>query len=285
MTTARVLIAGATGTVGREVLRGLAARGVPAVALVRPGSRPRVAPSTDCVVADPGHDDLTAVLRGVTTVISALGASVAPRLAGRASYDAVDRAINLRLLEAARAADVARFVYIGVAVGPGYTATRYVRAHEAVIAALAQSGLDTRVVRPTGIFESLDDLIPMARRGLGLVIGDGKARTNPVAARDVAAACIEAACVEAAPRDLSLGGPEVFTREELVRLAFAVCGKRPRLVQTSPTLLRASAVLLRPLHPRLGDLLEFVSAVSTSDALAPPRGALRFEEHLRARVA
>lgn len=133
----RVLLAGAGGAIGAHVVAALRAAGH----TVRGLSRRRLLPDCDeTVVADalrPG--ELAGLADGVDVVVSALGASVAPSLAGRRTDGQVDVPANLHLLDETRRAGVARFVYVGVRSAPGYAHTRYVQAHEQVSDALASS--------------------------------------------------------------------------------------------------------------------------------------------------
>jgi len=130
--------------------------------------------------------------------------------------------------DAALAAGVKRFLYVSVHLEAGYRQTAYIQAHEEFVDALRRSGLNYSVIRPTGIFAAFGDFVNLARKGLTTVIGDGRARTNPVHQADVAGKLLEN--LESGPTELSVGGPEVFTRREIAELAFAVIGKRPRVL-------------------------------------------------------
>lgn len=269
----RILLAGATGAVGRELLGLLRARGLFVRTLSQSAANAaRVRGLADeVVVADAAQPGAAAgALAGIDVVVSCLGASVALSLRGRRGYAAVDLAANTALLEAAKQAGAGRFVYLSAHPGPGYAHTRYMRAHLDVEERIRGSGLSFSLVRPTGIFTALDDMVAMARLGVGFVPGDGRAVTNPVHPLDVAEALGEV--LLEGPAELSVGGPEVLSREDVMRLAFEAVGKRPRIVHVPAGLFRAQSALLRPIHPRLSDLMEFVAAVTTSNSTAPPRG-------------
>ena len=222
-------------------------------------------------VADVLRDPLDQAMAGVDVVVSALGGSIGLSLRARPSYVDVDTAGNLALLRAAERAGVERFVYVGVHSGPGWGHTRYVQAHERVSEALVASPLSATTVRPVGVFTAFDDFLDMARRGRGFVFGDGSAVTNPVHPLCVAEAVVGA--IDGGPEDRSVGGPEVLSRRRIVELAFEAMGKEPRITGVPPGLVRGMAPLVRPLHPRLGELLAFVVAVTTVDATAPPIGS------------
>jgi uncharacterized protein YbjT (DUF2867 family) len=129
--------------------------------------------------------------------------------------------------------------------------------------------------------------VKQARQGRGLIVGSGSARTNPIHEADVAAACVEALTSRAA--EIACGGPDTFTRREIVEMAFAVVGQPAKLTRVPPVLVTSAARLLRPVNPRVASLVHFGAVVSTRDVVAPARGVLRlrvyFEEHARTAAA
>lgn len=271
----RVFVAGASGSVGSEVVRLAKAAGHQVGALSRSRKPDGVADEVFTLDATSAAPDLG----GYEVVISALGAPVSVSHPERRGYRDVDLVANRNLLLAAQQAGVRRFVYVSVHVEPGYAHTAYIRAHEEFVEDLRRSSLSHSVIRPTGIFSAFDDFIGLARKGLATAISDGKARTNPVHAADVAELVMRD--LESGPAESSIGGPDVFTRREIAELAFRVLGKRPRIVHVPAPVFRLTAKLAAPFHPRLGDLLEFVTAVSTSDSLAPRLGRRRLEDYFR----
>lgn len=291
--TSTVLVAGATGSLGRPVVRELVARGERVRILSRRGPA-GAASAADAFgawaegvevargdVLDPSS--LLPACEGVRTVVSCVGASLdLYAWRDRRSYTLVDGLGNLALLQAARTAGATRFAYVSVAARAAVERTAYVRAHRRVEDALATSGLDWRVVRPTGFFGFLDELVRMAGRGVLPVIGDGSARTNPVAEEDLAT--FVASAFDRAERLVEVGGPDVFTREEMALLAARTLGRRARIVRSSPRAWLAASRLLARVQPRLSELLEFAAVVSTNDGIAEPRGTTRLEDHFR-RVA
>lgn len=73
-----------------------------------------------------------------------------------------------------------------------------------------------------------------------------------------------------------------MTRADIVRTAFAALGKAPRLVHVPAGFMKAYAVALRPLHPRLGDFIAFAIRVSTNEAVAPAVGTRTLREYFDA---
>jgi uncharacterized protein YbjT (DUF2867 family) len=283
-----IAVAGATGALGRHIVATLVHRGHKVLAMGRDQERlarmasPRVRPVTiDLLSAHSieGH------LLGVERVISCLGASVSPSFgAGWGSYSSVDVPANRRLANEAERAGVGRFVYVSVAPGQGEEPSKlaYYRAHEAVVAHLQSKRFSTAVVRPTGFFSAHGEYLALARRGYIPLLGDGSARSNPIADEEVALACVEASEGELADR--SIGGPEVLSRRAIGELAFQALGRPARFVSAPSAAISLGALALKPLSPRLSELLPFLAYVSTHDVIAPAAGTQRLADHF-ARLA
>lgn len=278
-----VLLAGAAGHLGAEILRKLSDSGVPFRLSTRDPSRlaRSAAIGADIIQCDLRRDgDAEKAVRGVSAVISCVGASLDLRaFRDRASYASVDHELNLRLLDAALAAGVERYVYVSVFSTPELSRTAYVRAHERFAAELAKRDIRSVIIRPTGFFYSYVEMLRMADRGRGIVIGSGEARTNPIHEADVAHECVRAlTCSESV---IDAGGPEVLTRRDIQRLAFQVLGRAPRITRVPAAPFLTGAFVTRVFHRRLGELLEFGTVASTVDIVAPERGRLRLEDYYR----
>lgn len=269
----KLLIAGSTGAVGSRLLQ--LAVGRPVRTLSR-SSQPGDHVSVDAAV------DARGACTGIEIVFSALGASVSMEAKKDRGYREVDTAANLNLIAEARRAGVRRFVYVSAHVSSGYAHTAYIQAHEEVVVALRASGLSWTVVRPTGIFTALDDLIVMARRGFGVIIGSGRARANPVHPQDVAQVCFD--CLDSGGPEISVGGPEILTRRVIVETAFDALGVRPRIWSVPAGLIRCGGMVLGLRNRRKAELLEFAAAVSTSDSVAPATGRRLLLDYFRERA-
>ena len=225
---------------------------------------------------------VSGVCEGIETVFSALGASVALSAKESRGYRDVDTCANLNLIAEARRARVRRFVYVSAHLGPGYAHTAYIRAHEEVVEAVRDSGLSYTIVRPTGIFTALDDLLGMARQGFGVVIGSGKARANPVHPQDVAQLCLD--CLDSGPLEISIGGPEILTRRQIVETAFEALGRQPRIWSIPAGVMHFGGKVLGLANRRKAELLEFAVAVSTSDSVAPTTARRFLLDYFRERA-
>lgn len=281
----RILVAGAGGLLGREVVAGLVGRGHEVVALLNRSSLPRpLADRVEIARVDLlRQNGLAAALRGVDTVFSAAGASVGMGLRGRAGYDRVDVPMNLALLEAAKAAGVRKMTYVAVACSDRLGHTTYVRAHEDVVRAIRSSGLASSFVRPTGFFGALTVFVDLARMRVLPDIGGGRTRTNPIHEKDLADACVEA--IEEDAGELEVGGPDVLTRRELLELAMRVANVRALCVPVPTWLAKINVALMYPLHPRISQFGAFATALAEHDVVANVRGKRRLEDYLAAYAA
>ncbi|HEY3442448.1 MAG TPA: SDR family oxidoreductase [Paludibaculum sp.] len=281
----KVLVAGATGAVGRHAVQQLLAAGHFVRALSRrpetqagPGSRESHAAD----LTKPAT--LAGSCTGIDAVIACAGASLhIGAFRQRASFHDVDLQGNLHLLAEARRCRVGRFIFVSSAGANAMLRTEYAQAHERFGEELAAAGIPYTIVRPTGFFSAFAGWLPWARAGFVPLVGSGAARTNPIHEAEVAQTCVEA--LFGRQECHTIGGPEIFTRQRLAEMAFDALGKPPRLAVVPPALLRAAGVLGRPFHPRLAALLELGSSVAQTDAIAPPYGMRRLGDYLRALTA
>lgn len=217
-----ILIVGATGVLGTEVVRQLRAEQKTVRALVRTTSAPEKVEALRAMGAEIAIGDLkdpatlVPVFQGCARVISTASSTLS-RAEGD-SIDTVDRDGQLRAIEAARAAGVQQFVLVSFpefAQGfPLQDAKRQVEQ------ALIASGMGYTILRPTHFAEiwfspalGFDAAARTAR-----IFGDGNAPMNWISFFDVATACRKAL---GNPRALNqcfdLGGPEALSQLDIVR--------------------------------------------------------------------
>jgi uncharacterized protein YbjT (DUF2867 family) len=276
-----VLVAGASGHLGRELVAELRRRGHRVRALVRDRAR---APGADEVaVADAAGDPLDEAVAGVDAVFSVLGGTSRVDRGPRHPFHDLDTVPNLALLRAAEAAGVARFGYVALLNGDRLRGNAYNDAHEAVVEALRASALDATVVRANGFFSAYDELLDMARKGRLRMVGDPDARSNPIHDADLAAACADA--LEAGADEVEVGGPETMTRREEFELVGEAAGRGRATKRMPGFVTRTAALLLRPVDPRRAAMLDFVQRICTMDMIGPPHGSRRLEDYLRERAA
>jgi len=259
-----VLVIGGGGALGRLVCGQLIARGHRALPIGR----------RDGDLRDPAVIARTAA----PLIINCAGASVQMGFGhGWRGYRAVDVPIGLAAIEAAKRTR-ARLVYVSTHHNAALRRTAYVDAHERVAEAMAD--VDGAVVRPTGFFSAITSaFLPMVKLGRMFDVGAGRTRTNPICERDLAEIVVDVALSEG-PRDVSVGGPEVMTRREMLERVASAAGYRAKVTGIPIALCKLNAALLRVVHPRMGQFVKFVVGLAQHDLIAPACGTTKLADYV-----
>ncbi|MFK7888326.1 MAG: NAD(P)H-binding protein [Gammaproteobacteria bacterium] len=250
MTQLDILVAGATGYVGRDVTRELTARGHRVTALVRPSS-----PALGDAVVDgalegaarlPYDEDGLAKLARVDTVISCIASRTG---VARDAWE-VDYQRNLALLELAKRNGATRFILLSaICVQKPRLAFQFAKLKFET--ALAESGLDYAIIRPTAYFKSLAGQIGRLQDGKPyLMFGDGALTAcKPISTADLARFIAEAVESEqAANTILPIGGPgDAITPREIGQMLFELANLAPKFRAVPPAMFRMASGLLTPL--------------------------------------
>lgn len=241
-----VLLAGATGYIGRAVLRELVARDIDVIALVRDaradirGCDVRIAEVTDA-------GNVRRVLDGAS--FAAVVSCLASRSGVAGDAWRVDCAANRNLLDAAKERGAARFVLVS-AICVQRPKLEFQRAKLAFEAELARSGIDYTIVRPTAFFKSLSGQVGRVSRGKPfLIFGDGELTAcKPIGEADLAHYVVERLFDDGARnRILPIGGPgPALTPREQGELLFEFVGRPARFRSLPVTLFDAAERLLAP---------------------------------------
>jgi NADH dehydrogenase len=295
-----LFITGSTGQVGRSLLPVIPRDRYPDVRLlVRPGTRPPAVPSEWTIV--PGDlanvDPWARALEGVETVIHLAAATgkARPR-----ALDAVNREATGRLVAAAEAHGVRRFVFVS-SIAAAFDDRRYYpyaeskRAAEGLVRA---SRLDTLIVRPTTVFgpgsATLAALRRLAIGPVAICFGAGTTLVQPVHVSDLARLLVAAVGLPTlGGRTVEVGGPEAIAIAELIRrIRLGVRGSRGPLVRIPLVPLRPLLALVEPvLWPVLpftaGQLASFVNDGRPRERLPPdlPAPTVGLDRMLGAEVA
>lgn len=272
-----VLVAGATGYLGRYLCAEYARRGHHVTALVRDTSRAEGLAdlSIEAEATRPGT--LTGVMDGVDLVVSALGIT---RQADGLGYRDVDFQANLNLLREAETAGVSRFAYVHVLNADAMSGVPLVDAKSAFVETLRFSDLPATVIAPTGYLSDMGDILAMARSGRVWLFGDGSKRLNPIHGADLAAAVADA--TDAGLGWAEIGGPDVMTQDEIARAAFAALGTEPRITYLPDALRRAALGVLPILPRRLSGPARFFLTALGLDMVGPRFGTRRLADHFAA---
>ena len=279
----RVLVAGATGYLGRFVVQEFKNRGYFVRALVRPGKklddlRDSIDEIVEAEITRP--ETLEHVCNGIEVVFSSVGIT---RQKDGLSFRDVDYQGNKNLLEVALRAGVRKSVYVSAFNGPKLQHLDIIDAHEAFVAELKASGIGYSVLRPTGYFSDMGEVLEMARKGRVWLIGSGQNHVNPIHGDDLAVACVDA--MEGHETEIDVGGPQTFTWQEVAQLAFEVLQKPAKVSRVPEWLMWTVVRLVKLFNRHQGDLLAFFTTMATTDVVAPSTGTHTLEEHYRQLLA
>ncbi|NNC13887.1 NAD(P)H-binding protein [Planctomonas sp. JC2975] len=279
-----VVVAGATGYVGRHLVEGLDARGYRVRALVRSRDRAEKpgafgAPSLSGHVAEwrivdfEAPETIEGVCEGADRVVSALGVT-----RQKASPWQIDFRGNLAVLADAEKHALASFAYVNVLhsdAGDSMT----MRSKFAFAQALSRSRVTPQIVNPSGYFSDMTDFLRMAQRGMGFTMGSGSTKVNPIHGADLASFIVDR--VGGAGGAWDVGGPDTFTYRQLEELAFRVAGRTPHILRVGEGVGDAMTWLADRGSPRLGNLTRFFVESLTVDAVGTPIGERHLEPYLR----
>lgn len=219
-----LLVAGATGFLGREICRRLAAHDRSVRGLSRHTSDPAAVTLLDEWGIEPVRGDLKDraslddACRGVETVISTASAT-RTRQPGD-SIEATDHQGQLDLIDAARDAGASRFIYVSFSAGIGGD-DPLTQAKRAVEQRLRESGMTWTILRPTYFMEAW--LSPALGfdyvNAAATIYGSGENGISWLCLADVAEVAVRSLVT---PRSenavIELGGPEVLSPLEVVRI-------------------------------------------------------------------
>lgn len=250
---AHVLVTGASGFVGQQVVRALVAQGHEVVALTHRADLPRSLTGLAGVTGVQGDvtrpESLGKAMSGIDAVIHLVGI-IREFPAKGVTFQKLHHEATVNVVNAAKAAGVRRYIQMS-ALGTranaksGYhqtkwTAEEYVRA----------SGLDYTIFRPSLIYGPGDGftstMVPLAKAPVFPVIGGGQTKAQPVAIADVAAAFAKAVDMpETVGQTYDVTGPETFTYKEIYRHIALALGRPFRPMNVPVWAVTPQAMLLQ----------------------------------------
>ncbi|MEO6588629.1 MAG: SDR family oxidoreductase [Pyrinomonadaceae bacterium] len=237
------LVVGATGLLGSEICRALAAEGKPVRAFVRSTSdQSKVAQleilGVEIAVGDlKDPSSLAAACSGASAVISTASATIS-RQEGD-SIQTVDLEGQLSLINAANAAGISQFVFISSAPSdlefPLQTAKRTVEEH------LKNSGINYTILQPTIFMEVwLSPALGFdAANAKAQIYGSGKNKISWISYQDVAKFSVAALDNPKAQNQvIELGGPEALSPLEVIRIFETKLGRKFHIQNVPEEMLR-----------------------------------------------
>uniref|UniRef100_A0A7R9ZKM2 Divinyl chlorophyllide a 8-vinyl-reductase, chloroplastic n=1 Tax=Craspedostauros australis TaxID=1486917 RepID=A0A7R9ZKM2_9STRA len=239
------VVAGATGYIGKSVVRESVRQGYKTIALVR--SKDKVesnkgkalygqffdgAQIVECDVCDPAQ--LTKALEGIKSEsgkIESVISCLASRSGIKKDAYAIDYQATKNCLDAGMANDARHFVLLSAfcVKNPWLQFQQAKLKFESDLE--AQDKMTYSIVRPTAFFKSVSGQLEVVQQGAPFVMfGDGEVtRCNPIAEADLATYLID--CIADKSREnaiLNLGGPdEPLTMKTQGEMLFQSVGKEP----------------------------------------------------------
>ncbi len=241
-----LLLTGATGTIGRPLLRRLLGAGIPVRCIVRDPRR--LGPDRVRVqialgdLADPFS--FRYALRGVETVVH-LAAAIRDQPAG--SIEELAGIATWRLVRAAERAGARRFVFFSALGASTRNPARLLRAKAIAERAVVAASLEHTIFAPSIVYAPGDPFLRLLGRLSLLPVmplsGSGRAAFQPICAQDVAD-CVMAALpsgsrgTEAAGARYELAGPETLTYRGIVETVLRALGRRRPLIGIPTPMMR-----------------------------------------------
>jgi len=254
MAITRVAVIGASGFIGRYVVKRLAERGAVIAALGRDTERvTQLMPMGDvgqiaglrASLLD--EKRLAAALDGVDAIVNLVGI-LCER--GTQTFDAVHHQGPARLGRLAKAAGVKRLVHISALGADAGSGAAYARSKAAGEVALRAAFPEAVILRPSIVFGPEDHFFNRFAALAQLLhvlplIGGGTTRFQPVYVGDVADAVLRALeDPSASGKTFELGGPRIYSFKELMQLVLAETHRRALLPPMPFGLARLEAALM-----------------------------------------
>lgn len=279
----KILLAGATGYLGRYIIKELINWSLPAIAIARSPEKINEF-NTSLIRVKPAEVTLPETLSGICsridTVISTIGIT---RQKDGLSYMDVDYQANLNLLQEAKRAGVRKFIYISVIDGDKLRHLAINQAKEKFVDELKKSGLEYTVIRPNGFYSDMQEFLSMAQKGRIYLFGSGEYKLNPIHGADLAEVCLRAVSLN--EKEITVGGPDILTQNEIAEMAFCACNKSPKILhlpEWSARLFIKTAIIFTT--STLYGPVEFFLTLMTRDNMAPRHGTHRLHDFFKQQV-
>jgi uncharacterized protein YbjT (DUF2867 family) len=273
----KILVAGATGYLGRYLVQELKRQGYWVRALARNTKKlDDLKNSIDEVVkaevTEP--ETLNGICDGIDVVISTIGIT---RQKDGLTFMDVDYQGNANLLREALRSGVKKFVYVSLFNGQFLKNLKMVEAKERFGDELKKSDIAYTIIRPNGFFSDMTELLTMAGKGTVYLFGKGDFKGNPIHGADLAEYMVQN--LDSDGTELDIGGPDVLSQNQMARAAFKAVGKKEKMVYIP---LGIKNIILKLVRWFSGQKtygpVEFFMTVMAMDMVAPAFGKYHLED-------
>ena len=267
----RVLVAGATGYLGRYVVKEFKKQGFWVRALARNATKLEkineyIDKKFTGEITDP--NSLSGICKEIDIVFSSVGIT---KQKDGLTYMDVDYQGNVNLLEEAEKEGVTKFIFVSVFNAENMKNLKGIQAKVRFEEELKKSGLNFSIVYPNGFFSDMLDYQQMAKKGRGYVFGSGKNKINPIHGEDLAIICVNAAAGD--EKEIKVGGPDILTHNEILTIAFKSLNKKIKISRIPNWIRKFLLATLRIFTSvKTYGPLEFFMTVLAMDLVAPSYG-------------
>jgi uncharacterized protein YbjT (DUF2867 family) len=275
-----ILLAGATGYLGRHLLQVLIEKQHQVVAIVRKPHQLDISNENfleikQAEVTKPVS--LRDICKGIDTVISTIGIT---RQKDGLTYMDVDYQANMNLLEEAKRSGVNHFIYVSAINGDKHRNLKIFEAKEKFVDALKASGLKYTIIRPNGFFSDMKDFFQMAKSGRIYLFGHGNQKFNPIHGEDLASAIVEN--LTDYNSTIIIGGPDILSLNEISKLAFSALSKQNKITYLPDCLRQFTIWALRTFTSvKTYGPIEFFLTLMAEDNIAPKYGKNQLKDFFK----
>ncbi len=267
----KVLVAGATGYLGRFLVKELKKQNYWVRTLARNKNKlvdqkENIDDLFEGEVTKP--ESLTGICKEIDIVISSIGIT---RQKDGLTYFDVDYQGNKNLLDLAVKNKVSKFIFISVLNADLMKDLKGIQAKLLFEEQLKESGLDYVIMRPTGFFSDMLEFLNMAKKGSVSVFGTGENKINPIHGADLAEVCVNA--INKTKKEINVGGPEIFTFNEIAEMALKVQNKPIKISRLAVWMIKILLPVMRTLtSSKTYGPVEFMMTVMTMDVVGEKYG-------------
>lgn len=275
----KVVLAGAFGKLGSDILRALVRDGhdMLAVDMVL-RELDGIEGSYEKKQVDVTRpEQLKGLCDGADAVITTVG--LTRTSAEVTNYD-IDYQGNLNLLNEAKRAGVKKFAYVSVLKADKAPKVPMLHAKYLLEEALKASGIDYVIFRPTGYFYDIAKVFkPMIEKGEVTLLGKKPVSANVIDTTDLADFML--LHLGDKNKTYDIGGTETYTYEEIARMFFAATGKEPVIKHAPPFLFDVLAFVNKLKKNGKEAILRFSKWTLTESMVADHKfGKLSFKEYI-----
>lgn len=227
-----ILVTGATGTIGSELIQLLAKAGEPTRALCRSSEKAEE-------IRRRGVEPVVGDLADTAGLEAAMDGCNRLFLLSPPDLDQVKRERNV--IDIARRAGIRRVVKVSAADANPNAPVPWARWHSEIDAHLRVSGVEWTILKPTAFMQNFLTWVPMISRGR-LYGTAGEGRAGWIDARDIAMVAADVLASEADGHGSAtyfLTGPELFSMREATAVLSEVLGRKVRYINVPRLVLRA----------------------------------------------